>query len=148
MKQIVYTVLASICMVLLANLLCVLWQVYRKIRFSNNIILIMIVFLNLDIICVGQLFSFNAWVCYVVKNQIKLENLPPEWYIVILPLLPPFFFDLSVILNLNIWCRYYLKICELSSSSNKYKKHLKVLNFVTFVYVMATFILFGLDTYY
>ena len=122
----------------------------------------MVVFLNLTIVSVGVLFSFNT---YILFNLIRYFENPedydkktevPNYVYIILPILPVVLFSISTVLNLNNWTNYYIKIGEMAGLTYKNKKWINILTsiiilahiFYTFFHIYQNFNTSGTTSYY
>jgi hypothetical protein len=85
-------------------------KIFSIIKFSNKIILAMMLFLDLDILSKCALFGVNA----IIYHEGSAKDIPGVLFAVI-PVAPVTLLSIAVLINLNNWIFYYIKIGEMAS---------------------------------
>jgi hypothetical protein len=81
------------------------------IKLGNKIILAMMLALALDILAKCAFFSMNAR----IYHELPAEAQTPDFLYAAVPVLPVTLLSTAVVLNLNNWVFYYIKIGEMAS---------------------------------
>ena len=146
---VVNTVLATISFMIFLVLLYVGCKIFSIIKFSNKVITSMMFILQLDILAKCAFFSMNAKIYNNLPNEVEI----PDFLFAMIPVAPVTLLSTAIVLNLNNWVFYYLKIGEMAShvdykaiklgDVNSLRKKRIILNGVTIlaiVIIISTFL--------
>ena len=81
-------------------------KIYMKIHCTNLTLMSMIICLNLTVIAYIINYSTKMYVNVKKRNHEEIDT----YFITYTSIFPAVFFELSIILNLNNWISYYIKI--------------------------------------